>query len=127
MRMEPTHYLPSEVLKNSNYPELKAVEGKLDGVMLYAMRVDSALHAYSTGTTNRIDVDPTELRKWIEQCREVCEVLGNAPRVCFDVLMELRSMQTSFQELLFMHNRYGNEYVGVPSPTSEENEWEGGN
>lgn len=120
MLMAKTHYLPHEELKPSNYPELVRLSSDIATLQSYAISVDRALFAYNEGTADRIDVDIVELRKAIEGCRDIGAVLGNAPNVCYDILMEIREMMLVFQDLVFSKERFGSEYVGTPTVVDEE-------
>lgn len=119
MKMESTHYLPHEELKITNYPELSKVETELDDVQVFAMRTNLALTDYTEGRTDKIDVDVEELRKHITLCRYVTDVLGRAPNVCYDILIELRAIQGTLHDVLFAYNRFGDEYVGTPTVIDE--------
>lgn len=114
--MEPSHYLPSEELKGVNYPEVKGVQEDLDRIFDFAMQVDRSVYEYISGDVDRIDLNSVAIAEYVSLCRSVCETLGNADRVCFDILLEVRRLQDSFQELLFLKRRFGDEYVGTPSP-----------
>lgn len=120
MLMEKHHYLPYEELKVSNYPEVAQVLTDIDLIQTYAMTCDQAVLAYNEGTNDKIDLDAVELRREVDRCRRVCDLLGNAPIVCYDLLTEVRAFQMTFQDLLFMKNRFGSEYIGKPTATSEE-------
>ena len=119
MKMENTHYLPHEELKITNFPELSLVETELDDIQVYAMRTNLVMTDYTEGRKDKIDVDVEELRKHIALCRYVTDILGRAPNVCFDILMEIRAIQGALHDLLFAYNRFGNEYVGTPSVIDE--------
>lgn len=119
MRMEKTHYLPSEELKKNNYPEVVKVQADIDLIISYAMVVDLAVMEYNEGLKDKIDVSIVELQKTIDRCRAVCEVLGKSSNVCFDVLLEIRTLQANFQDILFIRRRFGSEYVGNPSEVDD--------
>lgn len=116
-----TWYLPSELLQFRNYPEVNSVSEDIDDIMDYSMHVHLALVGYTEGLYDRVDVDSHNLQKYIDKCRNVCNVLGNAPNVCFDLLLELRGVQNVFQQLLYAKNRFGSQYIGTPTPISSEN------
>lgn len=119
MKMEITHYLPHEELKNSNYPELSKVESEISEIQVFAMRTNLAIADYNEGRADRIDIDIEELRKCIELCRYVGGTLGRSTNVCYDILMDIRGIQQGLHDLLFAYNRFGSEYVGTPTPLSE--------
>lgn len=119
MKMDDTHYLPSEELKMSNYPEVRQLEGDIEEIVKYAKLVDATVLAYNNGTVNKIDLDVVILQKMVDNCREVCRVLGRAPNVCYDILLELRNFQMNFQDLIFMKTRFGSEYIGKPTIEAE--------
>lgn len=116
--MENAHYLPHEVLKITNYPELSTVAKEIDAIRVFAMRLSILLADYNEGQADKISVDVEDLRSTIGLCRTVCDVLGRAPNVCFDVLAEIRTLQIAFHDVLFAHERFGSEYVGTPSAVS---------
>lgn len=119
MKMETTHYLPHEELKASNYPEIANLMPDIQIIQTYAMTADQAVFAFNEGLVNKIDIDVTDMRKAVDKCRYVCNIIGTAENVCYDLLMELRAMQTNFQELIFMKNRFGSEYIGTPTNTED--------
>lgn len=119
MKMEITHYLPHEELKISNYPELSKVENEISEIQVFAMRTNLALADYNEGRADRVDVDIEELRKHIELCRYVGDILGRSSNVCYDILMDIRAIQQGLHDLLFAYNRFGSEYIGTPTPLNE--------
>lgn len=119
MRMEITHYLPHEELKITNYPELSKVEAEIDMIQRHAVRVNQALGDYNEGRTDRVDVDITDIQRHIGLCRYVADVMGRASNVCYDVLMDLRSIQQGLHDILFAYRRFGSEYIGTPTKVDE--------
>lgn len=115
MMMEPSHYLTTEVLKDANYPEVKRVQADIEALFTYMMTADTAVIDFNDSTRDRIDLNPVDIIREINRCRSVCSVLGNAPRVCFDLLVELRQAQENLQELLYLKRRFGDEYISAPS------------
>lgn len=122
MKMEITHYLPHEELKITNYPELSMVESEIDAIQVFAMRTNLALADYNEGRKDKVDIDVEQLRKHIELCRYVTDILGRASNVCFDILMDIRQVQHALYDVLFAYQRFGSEYVGTPTQTDETTE-----
>lgn len=120
MKMEAVHYLPHEELKGSNYPEVVSMSADIDAIQNFAKKVDQAVLAYNENVVDKVDLDVMEVQSFVNQCRKVCDVLGNAPNVCYDILLEIRALQMNFQELVFISNRFGSEYIGKPTPINEE-------
>lgn len=120
MVMDSTYYLPSEELAYRNYPEVQIAQNDINTVTDYVMTVGSALDDYNQGVTDKIDINGDELQSNITLCRSICDTLGNAPRICFDVLLEVRNMQDFLQQLLYIKSTYGNEYIGTPSVVTDE-------
>ena len=120
-----TFYLPSEAVNYVNYPELRTYRKDIETIMEYALRVGMALADYNEGVYDKIDLNAEELKTHINLCRNVCYALGTAPKVCFDVLIELRELQYAFQNLLYLKNQYGDQYIGKPTPSEDETSVEG--
>lgn len=118
--MENTWYLPEEKLQFRNYPEVHAVSDSIDSLLDFGMTVASALQYYNEGTANKIDIDISALQKSILLCRSVCNTLGTAPKICFDILTELHKLQDIMQNLLYIRNRYGDQYIGKPTENTSE-------
>ncbi len=113
------YYLPHELVNYTNYPELLTYRQDIEDLLNYSLTVHNALQDYNEGIYDRIDVNMEEVQNHITLCRTLSDVLGKAPRVCFDVLLEIRVIQEHLHKLVFLKNTYGNQYVGTPSPTSE--------
>jgi hypothetical protein len=116
--MEKQQYLPSEVVNYTNFPELRTHREDIELIQTYAKRVDLALADYEAGNYDRIDLNADELSTNVDLCRSVCDRLGTAPSVCYDVLLILREIQTTMQNVLHLKVKYGDLYVGKPT-TSE--------
>ena len=110
-----TFYLPQEAVNYINFPELRAYKKDIETLLEYTLRVNTALADYNEGRYDKIDLNMEELKSHINLCRTICEALGNAPKVCFDVLIELREIQMHLQNLLYLKNKYGNRYIGTPT------------
>lgn len=110
-----TWYLPEEELHYRNYPEVNYAQADIQLILQYAMRVDTAIFDYSNGTFDKIDIDVHDLANYIDLCRSVCSKIGTAPNVCFDILLEIRSIQKILQTLMYAKNKYGNTYIGTPT------------
>lgn len=120
--LETSIYLPSEVANLTNYPELRAQRANLTAIMDYALRATSALADYNEARYDKIDLNAGEIRQAIALCRSTSEVLGTAPKVCFDILLEIRTVQEDLQNLLFLRVKYGTKYIGVPTITTPTGE-----
>jgi 5'(3')-deoxyribonucleotidase len=113
--MENTWYLPEEIIDFQNYPEVTGVLDSISAIQNYTMRVINALQDYTDGTLDKIDINVTDLQKYINLCRSVLDTLGHAPNVCYDLLMELRETQSVFQTLMYAYNQFGSQYIGTPT------------
>ena len=113
--MNSTLYLPDEVLNFVNYPETKDIAKDVGALIAYASKTTVALQAYTGGTSNRIDLSISELQKYVALCRSVCMIIGSAPNICYDLLVELREIQDVLQTLVHIKNRYGSQYIGNPT------------
>lgn len=111
MMLEPSHYLDFEVLKYSNFPELQRVMDDIDQLDDFAMSVNSAIAGYVDGTDDKVYINIPYLEEHIELARKVLDTLGTAERPCFDVITQLREILETFYELLYIHRRYGKEYI----------------
>ena len=120
--MEATWYLPEEELQYRNYPEVHGVMDNINRLVYYAMSLSIVLDDYNNAVADRIDIDVVDLQKNITLCRSITDVLGNAPQVCFDLLMELRTIQDTMQTLLYAYNRFGSQYIGKPTDLTEDSD-----
>lgn len=112
--MKSTLYLPGEKLNNGNYPEVGAAADDIQELISFSMKVLTALSSYIDGTYDKIYVDMIAVADYIQKCRLICESLGNASNVCFDLLIELRGIQETLQTLVYINNRYGDQFIGAP-------------
>jgi hypothetical protein len=110
-----TWYLPDEVPTPRNYPEVAVTEADIQLIFSYGLRVSSAIEDYTSGAFDKIDIDVNDLLVHIALCRSVCDTLGNAPSVCYDILAEIRNIQSALQQLMYAKNRYGGVYIGTPT------------
>jgi hypothetical protein len=99
--MSSTHYLPSEVLQYSNYPEVHDLKDKIALFQSNAVPVMSALSDYDTGIEPYIYVNIAEVIKLRDLAFELSDILGAAPKVCYDVLLPIRDAQEALNELIF--------------------------
>lgn len=113
--LESIHYLPSEEVNKRNFPEIEQFQEEISLIFLYATVVDTAIEAYRNSEADKIDVNAEELKQCIDLTRTVCIALGKAPTVCFDVLQKLRSFLYSFQQLAYLADQHGVQYVGQPT------------
>lgn len=114
-----TFYLPSEAVNYINYPELRTAKPDIEAIMEYAMRVNLAVADYDEARFDRIDVNMEEVQRNIELCRRVCETLGTAPKVCFDILLDIRDIQNTLQNLVYLKRTTGNSIIDTPTITTE--------
>jgi hypothetical protein len=118
--MESQQLLPFEVLNYTNFPELRTQRNNIEALQTYAMRMNEAITDFESGKYDKIALSDSELQTNIDLCRTVCEALGNASNVSFDVLMTLRDIQTTMQNVMYLKTTYGDLYVGTPTVTEEE-------
>jgi hypothetical protein len=113
--MKTTCYLPDEEPYIRNYPEIADVSLDIENLIAFGTRIGNAIDAYVSEKYDRVDIDIIELQKSIDLCRETCTYLSSAPKVCFDMLLELRELQSLMQLFLYLKDRYGNQFVGKPT------------
>ena len=113
--MDSVLYLPEEVLNFTNYPEIKDIVPDISALIAYASKANTALQAYLSGVSDKIDLNISELSAYIVSCRNICNIIGTAPNVCFDILVDMRELQDILQTFAYVKNRYGNQYVGSPT------------
>ena len=113
--MGSTLYLTKEKLSSRNYPEVSDAMESIQEIITYIASIGSAIEAYTNGSLDHININVSDLQKYTTLCRNICDTLGSAPNVCFDILTELREMQNGMQVLIFVKNRYGNQYIGTPT------------
>lgn len=101
MLMNPTHYLPSEVLQYSNYPEVYELGSKIDQFQKGLEPIMLAVSAFDMGVENGIYVNIAEVERVRALSFEISEVLGSAPKVCYDILLPVREAQEALNELIF--------------------------
>ena len=111
--MERTLYLQSEDLNFRNYPELQGILNDIQELIGYSTAVSNALNAYVNTITTRINLSIVDLQKYASLCRNLCNTIGNAPNVCYDLLVEMRLIQDTLQTLIYIKNCYGSQYIGV--------------
>jgi hypothetical protein len=110
-----TWYLTDEALTPRNYPEVALVEADIQTIFSYGLRANSAIEDYTSGTFDKIALDVNDLIVHVSLCRSVCNILGSAPSVCYDVLSEIRNIQSSLQQLVYIKSRHGSVYIGNPT------------
>jgi hypothetical protein len=111
MIMEPSHYLPSEVLKHSNYPEIELVKSDLAKIDAFASEVSIALAQFNEVIADKVYVNVGELHEHISLCRSVLETLGNAKSPCFDLIVDLREVLQLFFEVSYADRAHKGQYV----------------
>lgn len=109
--MDSTLYLPNETLYFRNYPEIRPILSDIQSVITYASEVYTAVTDYTNGNTTMINLDVAELQASIDLCRSICQTLGTASNVCYDLLVELRSILSVFQTLMYVNSRYKGQYI----------------
>jgi hypothetical protein len=107
--------LPNELPNYINFPEVRLQKDNITAVMSYSLTAQAALTDYNNGTYDRIDLNSDEIQSNIDLCRSICDVLGNANNVCFDVLLDVREIEKSLLKVLFLKRKYGNQIVGTPT------------
>lgn len=112
--MSPTHYLPHEEITYANYPELLTVRPQLEDLQQRLEAIITAASEFEDGLADRIYLDISEVQKTLKLAYDISEVLGKAPRPCFDILTEIRDVQESLHEILFSNRYEGNEVVADP-------------
>lgn len=101
MLMSLTHYLPSEELKYSNFPELYELSDKIKEFQKSVEPIVTAISDYDMGTADGIYVNIAEVERVRELSFDLTDTLGAAPKVCYDVLMPIRDAQEALNELIF--------------------------
>jgi hypothetical protein len=114
-----TFYLPKESISFGNFPVLRDVQTDLESIMTFALRVNSALIDYNEAKYDKIDVNMDEVGRNIDLCRATCSTLGLADKVPYDILLEVRSIQTQLQSIRVMYRTMGKDVIGVPNKASE--------
>jgi hypothetical protein len=110
-----TYYLPKEELKLKNYPEVEAISSNIQALISYVMEVQKAIDNYSNNIADKVIIDIVSLKRYINAAEEITNILGNANNVCFDILVEIRQLQSVLQNILYIYNRYGNQYIRISS------------
>lgn len=110
MIMEPSHYLDSEVLKHSNYPEVKFLSADLTRLDTFFQTLNSAIAAYTEGEYEKVYLDENEVNIHVTLCQNVLETLGMAENPCFDILINIRQMLAIMYEIKYMMKRFGTMY-----------------
>lgn len=99
--MSPTHYLPSEEVKYSNYPELYEVMDKIRAFQAMLEPIMLATYEYDEGMADAIYVNAAEVERVLSLSYEITDFLGIAPNVCYEFVLPIREAQESLHELLF--------------------------
>lgn len=116
--LEAAYYLPKEITNTINFPELRTVAADVSQVVIYSNLAQLALSDYQSGKVNRINLNSDDLQSNVNTCRGICETLGKAPNVCYDILLSVRAIQMNLQNLIFLKRKFGDTYVGVPTNTT---------
>jgi hypothetical protein len=115
-----TFYLPKESPSFVNFPVLRDEQVNIETLVSFALRVNSALVDYIEARYSKIDLNMDEVEQHITLCRGVCERLGMADNVPFDVLLELRVFQKQFQNIRLLYRTQGKNLIGTPDKTASE-------
>lgn len=118
--MDAAYYLPNEQLNYSNYPEIRPQRANIEAVLTYSQTVSTAMTDYETGKYDRIDLNTGEIQDNIDLCRTICGALGNAPKPCIEVLMEVRNVQKQLQNIMYLYGKSGSALIGTPTNTTSE-------
>lgn len=122
MPLEP-FYLPRESLTLVNYPVLREQREQIENMLVYALQVQTAITDYNEAKVDHIDVNMDELDTRVGTCRQVCEALGTADQVPFDILIELRMIQVELQHLVYLYRLEGRQRI---DPVSQQTQAEEG-
>lgn len=119
--------LPDEEYKYSNFPELAQVQDEMNTLRAYMETVFTAMSLFEERQEDRIYLNIAELKDMLDMTYRVTDILGRADNVCFDILMNLRTMQEYLHELLYSYRTEGNLYVSdrKVSTYTEEKQDEG--
>lgn len=115
-----TFYLPKESISYVNFPILREQQGNIETIMVYALRVHSAVTDYDENGADKIDLNTEELQRHIDLCRTCCEALGTTESVPFDALIEVRGIMGEFLNLWYLWQTFGNTLFGTPLSKSGE-------
>ncbi|AKG36081.1 hypothetical protein [Paenibacillus durus] len=107
-------YLPQEAISFVNYPILRDEQTNIEKIVSYVLQVRESLTAYNSATANLVDINMDELEQHLALCRQTCESLGTAEKIPFDVLLELRSVLSTFYSLRTLYFDAGSSVIGVP-------------
>jgi hypothetical protein len=99
--MPSTQYLPSEVIQYSNFPELYQLKDKISDFQKAIVPIMNAISEYDLGQTDCIYVNIAEVQRVRDMSFDITEVLGMAPNVCYDMLLNFRDAQEALNELIF--------------------------
>jgi hypothetical protein len=99
--MPSTQYLPSEVIQYSNFPELYQLKDKISDFQKAIVPIMTAISEYDLGQTDCIYVNIAEVQRVRDMSFDITEVLGMAPNVCYDMLLNFRDAQEALNELIF--------------------------
>lgn len=113
--MESLYYLPSEQPNYINFPEVRTQKYNIQTVMSYSLTAQLALADYNSGRFDRIDLNTDEIQSNVDLCRSISDALGNAINVCYDVLLDVRTIQQNLQSLLYLKRALGNAVLGTPT------------
>lgn len=101
MLMDAVYYLPSEEFKYTNYPEVFGIMDKINSFTSSLEPIMLAVSDYDQGETDGIYVNIAEVERIREVSFEISEILGLAPKVCYDILLPIREAQEALNELIF--------------------------
>lgn len=115
-------YFPNKVVNYVNFPELRGQRENIQAILDYSLRAQVALADYNEARYDRIDLNMEELQANITLCRSVSDALGLASNVCFDILLEIRSVQEMLQQLVYLKRVTGTNLIGLPTNTTSEDD-----
>lgn len=118
--LDPSQRSPHEEFQYSNYPEVAELEPKLNDLFTYLEFVTSAVSAFQENEADKIYLNVAEIDRKLDLIYEICDVLGRADNVCFDILMNVRSVQEILHEIKFAWLSQGDLLVSPVQPPSEE-------
>lgn len=108
-------YLPKESVTLVNFPVLREQRDNIEKILIYILRVETALVDYNEARYDKVDLNTDEINQYVELCRTVTGALGTAESVPYDILIELRSIQSQLHNLVYLNRQEGKAVFGTPS------------
>jgi hypothetical protein len=115
-------YLPKESVTLVNYPVLREQRDNIEQILIYVLRVESALVDYNEARYDKVDLNTDEINQYVDLCRTVTYALGTAESVPYDILIELRNIQAQLYSLVYINRQEGTTVFGTPTTTTTTGE-----